>query len=299
MVQVIHTAVPGRARFKVQGLYHSQALKRRLETRLVEKIGIHEVSANPLTGNALISFNSEQTPSSIATLIEGIITAPETSNGHHSYDVATPAPHTATNGASPKVAAKVVAPIHAKDAPRGASTTDRTFPFLPSAPVSPATLLPARQGVDQTSPWHTLEASTALAALHSSATHGLSLEDARRHLQMYGPNALPESEPRSTWEMVTDQVNSLPVALLTVAAGISVVTGGLVDALVIMGVVAINATIGYVTENQSEATIRSLKNLVRPSAVIIRDQRASEISAAEVVPGDILVLKPGSYVAAD
>src|SRR5262249_20903536 len=161
-----HTAVPGRARFKVQGLYHSQALKQRLETRLVEKSGIHEVSANPLTGNALVSFNSEQTPSSVATLIEGIITAPETSNGHHS-DVGAPAPHAATNGASPKVAAKAVAPLHAKAGPRGAPATDRALPSLSYAPLPPATLLPSRQGIDQTSPWHTLEASATLAALHS------------------------------------------------------------------------------------------------------------------------------------
>ena len=64
---------------------------------------------------------------------------------------------------------------------------------------------------------------------------------------------------------------SLPVALLGAAAGLSVVTGGLVDAIVIMGVVVGNAVIGYVTESESERTIQSLKKVVHPVARVKRD----------------------------
>jgi Ca2+-transporting ATPase len=89
------------------------------------------------------------------------------------------------------------------------------------------------------------------------------------------------------------------VALLGVAAGISVLTGGIADAIVIMGVVTINAAIGYVTESQAEKTIHSLKSLVRPSALVMREGSLKEIGAEDIVPGDILVLRPGRYVAAD
>jgi Ca2+-transporting ATPase len=110
---------------------------------------------------------------------------------------------------------------------------------------------------------------------------------------------LPEAEPRSGWEIFLDQFKSLPVALLGVAAGLSVFTGGLADAVLISGVVVINAFIGYKTESESEKTIRSLQTLVRPAALVLREGRLSEIPSEEVTPGDLLVLRPGTYVAAD
>ncbi len=72
-----------------------------------------------------------------------------------------------------------------------------------------------------------------------------------------------------------------------------------VDAVVILSVVVINAIIGYVTESQAEKTIHSLKNLVRPMALVLREGSVQTIGAQNVVPGDLLVLQPGSYIAAD
>ncbi len=62
------------------------------------------------------------------------------------------------------------------------------------------------------------------------------------------------------------EFKSLPVALLGAAAGLSLLTGGVVDALLIAGVVVANAFIGYQTESEAERTIRSLQTLVRPTA---------------------------------
>ena len=66
-----------------------------------------------------------------------------------------------------------------------------------------------------------------------------------------------------------------------------------------MSVVGINAVIGYVTESKSEKTINSLKSLVRPTALVRRDGETVQVGVEEVVPGDQLVLRPGSYVGAD
>jgi Ca2+-transporting ATPase len=117
--------------------------------------------------------------------------------------------------------------------------------------------------------------------------------------QQYGLNLLPEAPPRSGIGIFIDQFKSVPVALLGLAATLSVVTGGLADALVILGVVGINAAIGYATESQSERIIHALKHLVSPSAWVIREGNLAEVTAGEIVPGDILLLKPGTYVAAD
>ena len=148
-------------------------------------------------------------------------------------------------------------------------------------------------------PWHRVEVSSVIATLHTSPATGLSHQRVEETLQKYGPNQLPESASRSRLSIFIHQFKSLPVALLSLAAGLSIATGGLADAGVIMGVVVINAIIGYTTENHSERIIHSLKHLTQPIALVLRDGVPTEINAQEVVPGDILLLKPGSRVAAD
>jgi P-type Ca2+ transporter type 2C len=110
---------------------------------------------------------------------------------------------------------------------------------------------------------------------------------------------LPEAVPRSGLSIFLGQFESLPVALLGVAAGVSLLTGGVADALVIAGVVLINATVGYGTESQSEEIMFSLRHLVQPNALTLRNGTIQDLGAAGLVLGDLLVLKPGSYVAAD
>ncbi|MGB3642142.1 MAG: HAD-IC family P-type ATPase [Rivularia sp. (in: cyanobacteria)] len=151
----------------------------------------------------------------------------------------------------------------------------------------------------ETKDWHTIEADSVIESLNTSKTSGLSSESALEKLLKYGQNLLPEPASRSEFSIFIEQFKSLPVALLTAAAIVSTATGGWVDALVIMGVVAINAVIGYFTESQSEKIIHSLKKHDRPSTLVLRNGIITQINTENIVPGDILVLKPGSYIAAD
>ncbi|WDT79328.1 MAG: HAD-IC family P-type ATPase [Candidatus Manganitrophus sp.] len=266
MVQAVHTVVHGRARYKVKGLYRSEPLKKLLESRLSEVEGIEEVSANALTGNLLVLFNSENTYAGIASFIQEVVSRYE-KNPEASVD----------------------------------------FSFSGSVPAGSASSTvglkemrnPSKQGDrQQLEPWHRMEIEAVLAVFGTRVL-GLPEASATERLRQYGANILPEAEPRSKWGLFFDQFRSLPVVLLGAAAGLSFITGGIVDGLVIFGVIAINATIGFVTETQAEETIHSLKSLVRPSALVIREGKAKEIRGEEVVPGDILILRPGSYVAAD
>ncbi|MGK7916927.1 MAG: cation-translocating P-type ATPase [Prochloraceae cyanobacterium] len=147
--------------------------------------------------------------------------------------------------------------------------------------------------------WHLQETEAILTELETCSKSGLSIERVQHNLQQYGANVITESQPRSGLSIFIDYFKSIPVALLTLAAVLSIVTGGIIDAGVIMGVVVINAILGYATESQSEKIIHSLKNLVNPSAWTIRASNLTKINSQEIVIGDILVLKPGSYVAAD
>lgn len=147
--------------------------------------------------------------------------------------------------------------------------------------------------------WHAMDLTATFDALQTSTPDGLSTATAMDRLARYGPNRLPESEPKSSLSMFFGQFNSFPVYLLAGAAVLSAFTGGVADAIVICSVIGINAAIGFVTESQAEKTINSLKGLVRPHAQICREGVCIDISAEEVVPGDLLLLKPGTYISAD
>lgn len=147
--------------------------------------------------------------------------------------------------------------------------------------------------------WHLQEIDTILTELDTSTKTGLTPELIQDNKRRYGANVLSEVKPRSGISIFIDYFKSAPVALLSLAAGLSVITGGVVDALVIMGVVTINAILGYWTESQSERIINSLKNIVNPSAWVIRDGQITHVHATEIVVGDILILKPGCYLPAD
>ncbi len=270
MVEPIHTAVAGRTRFKVEGLYRSKSLEKLLESRLARLQDISLASANALTGNVLVCYNSGNNPQTIAALIEGIVS--------DCLNSPQPVP-------SLPVPAKAGA---AAIGPEDQATVIDRFKGLFAYPLEQ----PAH-------PWHRLKAEAVLAEWQTSREMGLSLKAVQRNRQKYGANLLPEAEPRSGWEIFLDQFKSLPVALLGAAAGLSIFTGGLADAVLIAGVVVINAFIGYKTESESEKTIRSLQTLVRPAALVLREGRLREIPSEEVTPGDLLVLRPGTYVAAD
>jgi Ca2+-transporting ATPase len=151
----------------------------------------------------------------------------------------------------------------------------------------------------KTKNWHLMAVEQVLTSLNTSNISGLSNETATNNLKKYGKNVLSTIVKRSQLSMLLDQFKSLPVALLVIASGISIATGGMIDAVVILGVVGLNAAIGYATESQSERIINSLKNRAEQSTLVIRDSYQTEIPTENVVLGDILVLNPGSYIAAD
>jgi Ca2+-transporting ATPase len=274
VIEAIHTKIEGRARFKVEGLLGSDFLKRFLEQRLSLEKDILSASASTLTGKILVSYNSNNNHHTIAFLLEDILI--DAQRGPADSDV---------SGSHATRAASVRAPSKARQL---SVETLKRF------------LTPPEEGKEQVKkPWHTLEAETVTALMRTDPANGMSVVAASERLKEHGPNLLPKPEARSGAEIFFEQLNSLPVYLLGAAAGISAVTGGILDAVVIGGVVLANAVIGYFTESGAEKTMESLKELVHPTADVIRDGREIHMAVEEVVVGDLLVLKPGTYIAAD
>ncbi len=295
MVQAIHTAVKGRVRYKVEGLYRSESLKQYIEQSLSNREGITRISVSTLTSTVLIVFDSGNGNhvSTLASFLEAVIVAHRSSGSPSSrpmakesdrFEVGALRDESGVSGHS--------APVRASQPHR-----DSAEEKAPSLRKVRSQVIHAEEQAGQA--WHCMPRNDVLHHWGSSASAGLSENTAQQRFKQYGPNLLPESVPRSGWSIFFDQFKTLPVALLGVAAGISIATGGVADAAVIAGVVIINASIGYTTERQTEKTIQGLKNLVQPSASVIRSSSIQDIRAKDVVPGDLLVLRPGSYIAAD
>jgi len=147
--------------------------------------------------------------------------------------------------------------------------------------------------------WHRRSISRTLEIIGTSVSAGLSDDMAAGRLQLYGRNLLPQRRERRALAIFADQFKSLPVGLLGAAAGLSLAIGAIVDAAVIVGVLGANSVIGCVTERKSEKTIQTLQKIAPPPVRVIRDNTSGKVGSETIVPGDILVLKPGTYVAAD
>ncbi len=128
---------------------------------------------------------------------------------------------------------------------------------------------------------------------------GLTAADAASRLERYGANLLPEMQSRSAWSMLAAQFVSLPVLLLVGSAALSILTGGIADAVVIGAVIVLNAGIGFAMEFSADRTIASMLEISEPDARVLRDGRVQIVSGDEVVPGDVLILSHGDAVVAD
>ncbi len=147
--------------------------------------------------------------------------------------------------------------------------------------------------------WHTLSIDQAFGRLQADAAQGLTPAEATRRLAQYGENALSHARQRSTLSIFIGQFRSLIVALLVAATAIAFAMGDQMEAVAILVVIVINAAIGFLTEWKAERALSALQKQSVAIAHVIRGGTASEISAAELVPGDLVVLAAGARVPAD
>ncbi|WP_196799722.1 cation-translocating P-type ATPase [Thioalkalivibrio sulfidiphilus] len=258
----IRSRSPGRLRVHLRALHRQPRLCRALREGLQVEAGINTVQANPRTGNVLIQFDPDRPADEILALL-----------------------HKTARGILPRPAV---------DIPTSAT---RTSDWDSSPPSLTEVIHEARHDAP-TPAWHAQELRTVFRRL-GSRPGGLSIGEAEERRRRYGPNRLPQPRGRSELAMISGQVFTLPVALLGVSAAVSIATGGVVDAAVIAGVVVTNTAIGFFTERQAERTIASLGSFAPRNGTVIRARRAREIPVEDIVPGDVVHLRPGSHVSAD
>ena len=145
-----------------------------------------------------------------------------------------------------------------------------------------------------------------LTSLGTDAKHGLSREEARERLERYGINGLTAEKPIPRWRKFLAQFQDVLVILLLIA---TLISAGLwlyeresalpYEAMAIFAVVLLNAVMGCIQESRAEQAVAALRQMSAAHANVIRDGSRQSIAAAEVVPGDIILIEEGDTVPAD
>ncbi len=147
--------------------------------------------------------------------------------------------------------------------------------------------------------WHVLEAEQVARRLHVDATRGLSAPEAQARLARHGRNALREQRRHAPLTMLLGQFTDFMILVLLAAAVIAGTVGELQDSVVILVIVILNAIFGFIQEYRAERAIAALTAMAAVSANVLRDGRSQQLPAADIVPGDVVLLEAGNVVPAD
>ena len=147
--------------------------------------------------------------------------------------------------------------------------------------------------------WHSVTRGVVERELETSAARGLGARDAQARQAAYGPNEIRAARGPSVLAMLAGQFQDFMVLVLLGATAVSAVLGEYRDVVAILAIVVMNALLGFVQEFRAERALAALRRLAAPQATVVREGRAIHISAAELVPGDVILVGSGDRVPAD
>ena len=147
--------------------------------------------------------------------------------------------------------------------------------------------------------WHSLSPEDALRKLETDARSGLNHPEGARRLGKFGPNRLPAGRKRGPLVRLVSQLDNILVYVLLGAGFFKLMMGLWLDASIILGVVVLNALLGFVQEGRAEKSLESISNMLSPEARTLRGGQSRMIPAEDLVPGDVVLLESGDKVPAD
>ena len=164
-----------------------------------------------------------------------------------------------------------------------------------STPDTADRVEPYRQTVDEIA-----------AALRTDVRGGLTEDEARARLKTYGRNELMEEARVPAWRRFLAQFQDVLVILLLIATAISAALWFYerdaalpYEAIAIFAVVLLNATMGHVQESRAEAAVAALRSMSAADATVLRGGERRSVAAAEIVPGDVMLIEEGDTIPAD
>jgi Ca2+-transporting ATPase len=146
--------------------------------------------------------------------------------------------------------------------------------------------------------WYGRDLAAVFAALEAGPD-GLDGATARERLARIGRNELQEKPPVPPWRMFLRQFSDFMVLVLVAAAVVSGLIGEPADTAIILVIVVLNAILGFVQEYRAERAMEALRRMAALQARVLRDGTVSVVPAADLVPGDLVLLEAGTAVPAD
>ena len=150
----------------------------------------------------------------------------------------------------------------------------------------------------QNKEWHSVSYSNVLESLNTSSL-GLNTTDAKIRLKTEGPNIIYRQRMESAFKILLRQFLNPLIYVLLAATVLAIAMNKITDGIVVFCVIIINAIIGFVQEYQAGKTIQGLLKLIPENATVMRDGKQKNIPAADLVPGDYVLLQAGDKVSAD
>ncbi|MFC1595200.1 cation-translocating P-type ATPase [Patescibacteria group bacterium] len=147
--------------------------------------------------------------------------------------------------------------------------------------------------------WHSLPQKEILFRFKTHPEQGLSDTEAEKRRKKYGSNILETKKKWRLFRIFFEQLKSPLVIVLIIAGIVSLVLKEFTDAIVIYLAVFINTVVGFIQEGKARKTFEKLRETIEKKALVIRDGLKKEITARELVPGDLVVLEAGTGVPAD
>ena len=146
--------------------------------------------------------------------------------------------------------------------------------------------------------WHARDSEAVVEALRTRSG-GLDAAEVEERRERHGPNRLRPPAKAGPLKRFLKHLHNILIYILIAAAVGTALLGHWVDTGVIIAVVLINTLIGFVQEGRAEKALDAIRQMLSPSAMVIREGRRHEIPADEIVPGDVVALQPGDKVPAD
>ena len=147
--------------------------------------------------------------------------------------------------------------------------------------------------------WYQKPYKDVFEELSVKLEEGLNHRQANDRRTAFGPNVLARSKKETILDIFARQFKSPLIYILILAAGFVISLGQTTDAIVILAVIILNSIIGTVQEGKARNSLERLKSLTRHKALVRRGGEENLISAEELVPGDVLILREGDRIGAD
>ncbi|NLO10495.1 MAG: calcium-translocating P-type ATPase, PMCA-type [Clostridiales bacterium] len=153
--------------------------------------------------------------------------------------------------------------------------------------------------------WHSISIEDTIREMKTDIKLGLTLEDVRDRQRLYSKNIIDAKKGKNLFQKFLTQFADFMIIILICAAILSLFVSyldgklDLVDPIIILMIIILNAFLGVLQETKAEKALEALKKMSAPSAHVLRDNKVTEIPSIELVPGDIVILEAGSFVPAD